>query len=66
MSILEIEADRLDLDQGLENPIELRGEIAICAANRILGGNLGILIVTENLREHVGNDHNGVRLSVVA
>jgi hypothetical protein len=60
--ILELDADRFHFQQEGELPFELYGEIAVRASNHVLRGNLGILVVAEQVLQKIRHHENGVRL----
>ena len=64
--VLELQPDRLDLDQHLELAFNARREISERPADAELARHSTVLVVTEDLRQHVGNDHRRVGLIDVA
>ncbi len=53
MSVFEFEADRLHLDQECQLCIELDCEVAERAADAVLAGELGILVIAEYFAQGV-------------
>lgn len=66
VGVLQFRADGFNLDQLLKFAIDLGGEVAVGAADGVLGSDVGVFVVAVDLAKHVFDDRDGVGLADVA
>src|SRR4030095_542198 len=54
VTILQLRVDSLGFDQKLDGAFSLDRQITEGSPNGVLGGQLGVFIVAEDVRQHVG------------
>jgi hypothetical protein len=62
MSILEVQTDGFHLDEHLKFAFDSRRQVTMRSSDIQLARHFVVLVVPEDLRQHVGDDHRRIRL----